>query len=103
MTAEYRGSGEWCLVLRSLQPRLAGEFSVTAENRLGSSTRDWQLEVRPPPRPTPDPSLMAVWTVNFGQALFTLGSCYQTLSKAPEQDLEALHFGKLLPNLEQGS
>ena len=81
-TAEYRGSGEWCLVLRS------------------SSTRDWQLEVRPPPRPTPDPSLMAVWTVNFGQALFTLGSCYQTLSKAPEQDLEALHFGKLLPNLE---
>ena len=27
---------------------LGGEWSVTAENRLGSSTRDWRLRVRHP-------------------------------------------------------
>ena len=31
--------------------REAGEYSVTAENRLGNSTRDWRLRVRPPPPP----------------------------------------------------
>ena len=38
------------------EARQAGEYSVTAENSLGSSTRDWRLRVRPVevvPRVTP--------------------------------------------------
>ena len=44
--------------------REAGEYSVTAENRLGNSTRDWRLRLRPlptnhqvtPPAPAPVPA-----------------------------------------------
>ena len=40
--------------------REAGEYSVTAENRLGNSTRDWRLRIRPlPPAPAHAPARAA--------------------------------------------
>ena len=42
---EYRDHGEWALVVWRLDPGDAGEWSVTAENSLGSSTRDWNIMI----------------------------------------------------------
>jgi len=42
---EYRNHGEWALTIARLGARTEGLYSVTAENDLGSSTRDWQLKV----------------------------------------------------------
>ena len=49
--SEYREHGEWALTVRAVDPATGGQWSVTAENRLGSSTRDWRLVVR---RPRPE-------------------------------------------------
>ena len=46
LVPEY-SDGEWSLTLVRCEARTAGEYSVTAENSLGSSTRDWRLRVRP--------------------------------------------------------
>ena len=43
---EYRDHGEWAVTVRRADIGLGGEWSVTAENRLGSSTRDWRLRLR---------------------------------------------------------
>ena len=43
---EYRDHGEWAVTVRRADIGLGGEWSVTAENCLGSSTRDWRLRVR---------------------------------------------------------
>ena len=45
MCSEYRNHGEWALTIARLGPRAEGEYSVTAENSLGSSTRDWKIKV----------------------------------------------------------
>ena len=52
VTSEYNNHGEWSLTLVQSLAREAGEYTVTAENSLGSSTRDWRLRVRQP-RPQP--------------------------------------------------
>ena len=46
---EYNNHGEWVLTVLRCGGKEAGEYSVTAENRLGNSTRDWRLRVRPLP------------------------------------------------------
>ena len=45
MLLEYRNHGEWALTMARLGPRAEGEYSVTAENSLASSTRDWKITV----------------------------------------------------------
>ena len=45
---EYRDHGEWVIIVKRAEVGLGGEWSVTAENSLGSSTRDWRLRVRHP-------------------------------------------------------
>ena len=48
--------------------REAGEYSVTAENRLGNSTRDWRLRVRPPaPAPAPQVASLSASTTNMSR------------------------------------
>ena len=43
--SEYREHGEWALTVSRVDLASGGEWSVTAENSLGSSTRDWRLRV----------------------------------------------------------
>ena len=42
---EYLGGGEWECRVRSITEREAGTWSVVAENKLGSSCRDWRVTV----------------------------------------------------------
>ena len=42
---EYLGGGEWECRVRSMTEREAGTWAVVAENKLGSSCRDWRVTV----------------------------------------------------------
>ena len=44
---EYRNHGEWSLILEKIRLSDHGEYSVTAENSLGLSTRHWNVKVLP--------------------------------------------------------
>ena len=60
MLSEYREHGEWAMTVRTVDEACRGEWSVTAENSLGSSTRDWMMRVRPICQVSSEPEKLGV-------------------------------------------
>ena len=68
---EYRNHGEWALIISRISAREEGEYSVTAENYLGSSTRDWKIRVRREEAKDDNYEDMTVHSATEGDMLFS--------------------------------